>query len=128
MASAKEVDKALIRLLPNNLGSRPLQFPGECHKLETSQKPPLADERFFLAVDRRTSSPANASKQAFQNSGMKLGKKPKQADLLSALANEVQDVDLDQAYTAPVSPADVSHVEPPVGPDLDVFDKVDQER
>ncbi|CDZ97948.1 coatomer subunit delta [Phaffia rhodozyma] len=90
----------------------------------STYSPVPQQSRYEPPAISRTSSPASVSKPAFQNSGMKLGKKPKQADLLSALASEVQE---DEPMRGSPSPAEAYQTESPAGPDIGVLDKVDQE-
>jgi len=65
-----------------------------------------------------------SSKPAFKGAGMKLGKKPKQSDVLDALGSEAV-VQYEEA-AAPYIPEPV--YEPEVADASDVLEKVDQER
>ncbi|KAL7416841.1 hypothetical protein BDY24DRAFT_205327 [Mrakia frigida] len=83
---------------------------------------PVQQQRFEApAAASRSQSPAMSSKPAFKGAGMKLGKKPKQSDVLDALGSEAV-VQYEEA--APYVPEPV--YEPEV-PDVDVLEKVDQE-
>jgi len=75
------------------------------------------------ATEYRTASPAPAaSKPAFKGSGMKLGKKGKQSDLMNALGGEAEEEEEVVAAPAPIAAPE------PVEVSADVLEKVEQER